>query len=336
MLASARDRTPWMQGRWGLMVHWLYPQTASRQSVPPPGFDAAVDAFDLDGFLADFAVTGGDWMMFTIGQNTGYYAGPNAVLERLVGPGHASRRDLVGEMAEGLKRLGKRFIPYLPSEVAAQADAVRNGFAWDPADQSQFQRRYTDFIRDYSLRLGTGLDAWWFDGCYDWDLFNNRTYDWPLWVGASRAGNPDAAVAFNDGSFYLRKQEPVTPYQDYLSGEIGWLENGRIRLGRETEREGPGTQVLPTGRFVPGTHCQWHGQLPIDCFWLYGGDGPMDPPRYSDAELNSFVKSCLAVGGAVTLNVGIYREGRLAEKTVAQLARLSRDWNDARYAQASY
>ena len=145
-----------MRGRWGLMVHWLYPQTASRSGTPPPSFDDTVDAFDLDGFLADFAATGADWMMFTIGQNTGYYAGPNAVLDRLVGPGHGSRRDLVGEMAAGLKRLGKRFIPYLPSEVAAQADEVRAGFAWDPADQSEFQRRYTDFIRDYSLRLGDG------------------------------------------------------------------------------------------------------------------------------------------------------------------------------------
>ena len=233
-------------------------------------------------------------------------------------------------MAVGLKRLGKRFIPYLPSEVAAQEDQVREGFAWNPEDQSEFQKRYTDFIRDYSLRLGENLDAWWFDGCYDWDLFNNQTYDWPLWLGASRAGNPDAAVAFNDGSFYLRKQEPITPYQDYLSGEIGWLEDGQIRLGRETEREGPGTLVLPKDRFVPGTSCQWHGQLPIDCFWMYGGDGPMDPPRYSDAELDAFVRSCLGVGGAITLNVGIYQEGRLAEETVAQLARLSKGWGNVR------
>lgn len=326
-LASARDRTRWMRGRWGLMVHWLYPQVGSATGAPVSGFDAAMDAFDLDGFLGDVTATGADWMMFTIGQNTGYYAAPSAVLERLVGPGHASRRDLAGEMAHGLKSRGKRFIAYLPSEVAAQSDAVRAGFAWDPADQSEFQRRYTDLIREYSLRLGKELDAWWFDGCYDWDLFHNSTYDWPLWLGASRAGNPDAPVAFNDGSFYLRKQEPVTPYQDYLSGEIGWLEGGRIRLGRETERDGSGTLVLPAGRFVPGTHCQWHGQLPIDCFWLYGGDGPMDPPRYSDQELDSFVKRCLAVGGAVTLNVGIYREGRLAEQTVAQLSRLSQGWS---------
>ena len=288
MLALACDRTHWMHGRWGLMVHWLYPQTAPCEGVSAPSFDAAVEAFDLDGFLIDFAKTGADWLMFTIGQNTGYYASPNSVLDQFVGPGHSSRRDLISQMAAGVKSQGKRFIPYLPSEVAAQSEEVRTGFAWNPADQSEFQLRYTAFIREYAERLGRNLDAWWFDGCYDWDIFNNQTYDWPLWCGAARAGNPEAALAFNDGSFYLRKQEPISACHDYLSGEIGWLESGKIRLGRETEREGAGTLVLPQGRYVPGTYCQWHGQLPIDCFWLYTGDGPMDLPRYTDAELDSF------------------------------------------------
>ena len=65
MLASARDRTYWMRGRWGLMVHWLYPQTASRSGDALTSFDDTVDSFDLDGFLADFAATGADWMIFT-------------------------------------------------------------------------------------------------------------------------------------------------------------------------------------------------------------------------------------------------------------------------------
>lgn len=326
MLASSQDRTYWMYGRYGVMVHWLYPQTAPQHGPSAVHFDAAVDEFNLERFLGDFAATGAEWMMFTIGQNSGFYASPSVTLDTLIGPGHASQRDLVREIAAGVKAQGKRFIPYLPSEVAAQSDAVRRGFRWKPGNQSEFQRHYTAVIREYSLRLGTELDGWWFDGCYDWDLFSNQTYDWPLWCEASRAGNPEAALAFNDGSFYLRKQTPVTPYQDYLSGEIGWLENGAIRLGRETEREGPGTLVMPQGRYVPGTYCQWHGQLPIDCFWLYTGAGLMDPPRYADAELDSFVKQCLAVGGAVTLNIGIYQEGHLAPATVAQLARLSPGW----------
>ena len=67
----------------------------------------AVDAFDLDRFLQDFQRTGADWLIFTIGQNTSYYASPNATLDRLAGPGHCSQRDLVFEIAQ---RLRKRFL----------------------------------------------------------------------------------------------------------------------------------------------------------------------------------------------------------------------------------
>jgi hypothetical protein len=72
-----------------------------------------------------------------------------------------------------------------------------------------------------------------------------------------------------------------------------------------------------------GTNCQWHALVPIDCEWMHGGPGPMPPPKYSDADLLRFVKDCKAVGGAVTLNVGIYQEGHMAKASVAQLGRLA-------------
>jgi hypothetical protein len=49
----------------------------------------------------------------------------------------------------------------------------------------------------------------------------------------------------------------------------------------------------------------------------------MDPPRYPDANLFSFVRHCLRVGGGVTLNVGIYQEGHMPEATLQQLARMT-------------
>ncbi len=84
---------------------------------------------------------------------------------------------------------------------------------------------------------------------------------------------------------------------------------------------------------MPGTQCQWHSLLPIDCFWGHGngyadwlpGDlyhfldpkltaAPMELPMYSDDELAGFLNNCLSVGGAVTLNVGIYLEGYLGAR----------------------
>jgi len=317
-LAVEKLRSDWMpRGAFGMMVHWIAPGPAPEKGEQVTDLNRAVDAFNLDRFLDQFRRSGADWLIFTIGQNSGRYASPNAVLDRLVGPGHASRRDLVAEIARGVHRAGKRFIGYLPCETSAPKE-LHAGFAWNPKDQTEFQKRYTEFIAEYARRFGQLLDGWWFDGCYTWPEFHNSLYKWPLWFGAARAGNPHAVVAFNDGSFCIGITQPVTPLQDYLSGEVEVLKEGKIRLGREPDAR----LYLPEGRFAPGTRCQWHALVPIDCFWGHHTPGPMDPPRYTDEELISFVRSCRSVGGAVTLNVGIYQEGHIADATLEQLARV--------------
>jgi hypothetical protein len=351
------DRTAWMAGHYGIMVHWLYPVIFPEQGKPPRTLDEAVDQFNLKRLLEEFTATGADWLLFTIGQNSGFYASPNSVIERQAGPGHCSRRDLVMELATEVHRLGKRFISYLPCEVAGNK-TMQPGFAWNTqegTDQAEFQRRYLLAIREWSERLGPLLDGWWFDGCYEWLIFNLKHMDWPAWFAATRAGNPDCAGAFNDGSLCNGLTQPLNPEQDYISGETEALVNGRILLGRPDTPmlRGFGIQssyeqqtiptFLPSQRFVPGTRSQFHSLLPIDSFWGHGNvhadwlpeglfqfmdpkltAGPMEPPIYSDDELAGFLTNCLKAGGAVTLNVGIYLEGHLGQETVQQLARISR------------
>lgn len=321
MIAAAPHRAAWMAGRWGLMVHWIAPGPAPEHGPYRADANDAVEHFDVPRFLQQFADTGADWLIFTIGQNTGFYASPNSILDGLAGPGHGTRRDLILELAQGVNRLGKRFIPYLPAEIKAPTQ-LHAAFAWDPSDQSEYERRYTAFIREYSLRLGLLHHGWWYDGCYNWKAFRQAQRHWDLWCDASRAGNPTAALAFNDGSYCCGLEQPITPLQDYLSGEIWELRGDRIVSGNPNE--GPIHLRLPTEQFVPGTNCQWHGLLPIDCPWGYNhpAAGPMDPPKYPDADLFSFVRQSLAVGGGITLNVGIYQEGHLPELTLRQLARM--------------
>ena len=323
------------------MSHWLFPGVMPEEGRPAQSLDQAVDAFDLRRLLEDFEASGAEWYLFTLGQNTGKYVSPNPVIEALAGPGHCSRRDLALELAQGVHALGKRFIAYLPCEVAANT-SLHAAFNWsrqEGTDQANFQRAYSEAVAAWAQRFGTLLDGWWFDGCYTWPIFHSRGMDWPLWFAAARAGNPAAALAFNDGSFCVGNLQPVVPELDYLSGEIESLIDGRIRLGREAQP----TLHLPQFRFVPGTRCQWHGLLPVDCFWMHGAQAPdflsdhryrtvpagalsapMEPPVYSDDELYRFMSASLGAGGALTLNVGLYQEGWMGQETVAQLARISR------------
>ena len=57
-------RVQWMKGKYGIMVHWLYPYFGG-------DVDEIVGGFNIDTFMSDFESSGAEWLIFTAGQNTG-------------------------------------------------------------------------------------------------------------------------------------------------------------------------------------------------------------------------------------------------------------------------
>lgn len=346
-------RSEWMKGKYGLMVHWLSPNfdktKTNRTPLPQKGeyksdLNEAVNGFDVDRFLNDFDQTGAEWLIFTIGQNSGTYASPNSIIDSLTGKGHTSERDLVLEIAKGIKKRGKRFIAYLPCEIKNN-ETMHEGFRWNSqpdTDQSEFQYLYLKAVREWAVRFGKNLDGWWFDGCYsNHPAFDNKYMRWDEWYDAARAGNNDAVLAFNDGSYLVSSINPIKPVHDYLSGEQLVIIDGKLRIG--LKREGY-ELYLPESDYIEGTECLNHTLLAIDAYWGHGWgmfpnwanfpfhsihsstpDG-MEPPVYSDEELQQFVKNYTQIGGAVTLNTGIFQEGHLGKLTIEQLRKLKENY----------
>ena len=349
-------RSQWMEGKYGLMVHWLSPNFDPTKNnnnpltpLPEKGaykadLNDAVNGFDVNRFMKDFDKSGAEWLIFTIGQNSGTYTSPNSVIDSLCGEGHTSERDLVLEIAKAVKKRGKRFIAYLPCEIRVNS-TLHQGFAWNKepnTDQAEFQRLYLKAIREWAVRFGKYLDGWWFDGAYyNNAAFDNKVIKWELWYDACRAGNEDAVLTFNDGSYLVSRIKPIVPEQDYLSGEQAAIIDGKLRLGLKKE----GYELyLPETAYVEGTNCLNHTLLPLDANWGHGWgifpkwtnfpfepiytstpDG-MEPPAYTDEQLQLFVRNFTNIGGAVTLNVGIFQEGHLGKLTIAQLQRLKENY----------
>ena len=341
-MTNRHSRAQWMaDGSYGMMVHYVLgaeePQDnwsllRGLQGDAPEektaDFNRMVNGFDADSFVNQFLSTGADWLFFTIGQNTGYYCSPNEVLDTR-SPGYTSQRDLVLEIGERLKAEGKRLVLYLPAETAEAPAEIQEGFGWNPVDPTEYFKRYLAFIREYSLRLGTLHDGWWFDGCFPHVLQSG--WDWAPWCEASRAGNPDSAIAFSDASFCIGTLPPVTPLQDYHAGEVHILEDAQIRMdflsgddvyttpeGRIRKRGQEPRLYMPDSQFIDGV--QWHALVPIDSSF-----NPIVPAQhYSDDALFKFVKDCNAVKGGVTLNVPVDNKGYVPDATIAQLKRLSR------------
>lgn len=344
--ASADGRADWMGGRYGMAMHWLY----CRYTGEADGVDGPTARFDLPAFLRQFDETGADWLLFTVGQNTGGYASPNATIERVCGPLHCSKRDLAGELAEAMHARGKRFIMYLPGD--SLVPSIAKGMKWD-ADglrRWQYQTNWCGVIREWGERFGTKLDGWWFDGMGRGHY--REGFDAKLWADAARAGNPARAVTFSTamyravGKGELQGTRPSTDEDDYLGGELNFIERGRA-LCSFTSPENPVTW-LPKGAYAEGTRCRNHAFFPIDGFWgawwpwppLFDGTrwkkshpdhfskeamnalrdrGEFPDPLYSAEELRSFVRNFTGVGGGVTINVGVSPEGRINPKSLALL-----------------
>ena len=82
-------RVQWMKGKYGIMVHWLYPYFGG-------DVDEIVGGFNIDTFMSDFESSGAEWLIFTAGQNTGAYCSPNKALEMYCGESHTpKKRDLL-------------------------------------------------------------------------------------------------------------------------------------------------------------------------------------------------------------------------------------------------
>jgi hypothetical protein len=208
---------------------------------------------------------------------------------------------------------------------------MQNAFHWNPEDQTEFLNTYLQFLREYSAKLGMLCDGWWFDGCYE-EIHKGR-WGWENWCKAARTGNPNAAIAFNDGAFCVGRLKPVSSLQDYHAGEVHLLEDSQIRLdplvggGVYTNEDGklrkPNQEArlyMPDARFIDGV--QWHALIPVDS--TFNADVPSDKVDYSDAELLKFVSGCRKVKGAVTMNLPIGIDGHIPDKSASKLARLSK------------
>lgn len=294
----------WMQqGPFGLMVHWTS-QTAPRPETPELNdWNEAVNAFPVEKFCDEIATTGAGWLIFPIGHGEGLFCSPNAYLEKLV-PGRCSKRDLFREIAENMNRRGIRVVAYLPSTPCG--DKMKEGLGWDrdPSDKSKFQQLYAGVVREWSEQMGPLISAWWFDGAYQGPrtdfTWNCDRFEGSGWGEAVRAGNLESVYCLNPGANTFQY---VSEDEGFLAGEANDL---RVRPGRPLIGDK-----------------QWHSLVWIDCFWVHTTSGQkIDAPRFFDPELHGYIHRCHQNGGAVTLNIGIYRDGSLAEQTLAQVKRM--------------
>ena len=115
--AGTPNRAAWMaQGGFGLMTHYLVSPKGSTPQEKTADLNRIVDGFDVDQYMRQFDESGADWLIFTLGQGTGYLSSRNEFIDRLEA-GFSPHRDLIPEIGRQLHQRGKRLIIYLPGRI---------------------------------------------------------------------------------------------------------------------------------------------------------------------------------------------------------------------------
>jgi hypothetical protein len=287
------------------MTHYLADWQAKVHNITMSvdEWNKMVDNFDAEGMATQLQSAGVSYYQITIGQNSGYYLAPNPTYDRITGiqPSKCARRDLVADLYEALHKHGIRLLVYLPSgapdadKVADAALQWRNG----PYPNREFQLKWQQVIRDWSERWGKKVSGWWFDGCYfPNSMYRGKAPNFATLAAAARAGNPNAAVAFNPGVVY--RILSMTPYEDFTAGEIDKPDRVTIRHGTDGRVDGTQVHVL-----------SYLGET-----WGRGA------PRFTPEQAIGFSKKLWDAGGAVTWDVPVDLKGKIAQPFLDQLRAL--------------
>jgi hypothetical protein len=301
---NAPDRAAWMkEAQWGVMNHYLADWIGRREKtgMSVEQWNALIDKFDVEGLAQQIESVGAGYYLITIGQNSGYYLSPNATYDRFVGiqPSKCSRRDLVADLYEALRKRRIKLMVYLPSGAPAGDRVARKKLEWQNGAHlnREFQLKWEQVIREWSVRWGRKVSGWWFDGCY-WPNSMYRSPEPPnfaSFAAAARAGNPESIVAFNPG--VVPRILSLTPHEDYTAGEINDLDRVEIRRAVDGKIDGAQVHILS----------------------FLGDRWGMGSPRFSTEQVVGWSRKIRSAGGVITWDVPIQRGGLISQPFIEHL-----------------
>ncbi len=242
---------------------------------------ALVGQFDVDNLATQLDAIGAKYLVFTLGQYSGYYNAPNSTLDGIVGykPGErCAMRDLPLDLYRALDAKGIRLMLYLTCQVGFGDPHAQAAFGLPEGPKEQplnleATDKWASVIQEWADRYGDKVSGWWFDGGYR-QLGFDEIMAWS-YAKAVKHGNPKAIATFNAALGANR----ATDAEDFTAGET----------------EDPfGT--VPHSRWQEGS--QWHVLTYLGKQW-----GQRDT-RFTSEQWAKWAAKVAAKEGVVTLDMG--------------------------------
>lgn len=342
-----RANTDWLRdAKFGVMLHYLADPSNAENSAADSveEWNRRVDAFDVPALVSMLQQVHVGYLLFTVGQFSGYYCSPNETFDRIVGihPSRCSHRDLIGEIADALAPTGIRLIVYsMATGPMWHREAIEAlGFTppWDAskwksppgsyhnrigadARLTQAQRNWEAVLTEWSRRWGKRVHGWWIDACY----YPEKMYyfddepNFRSFARALKAGNSESLVSFNPG--VMVPSRVLSECDDFLAGETNVLLTPckyhpfkrRYDIMAPVELAYGSPDRLSEEQTRLGA--QLHILTYLGDYWCRGVE-----PRYPDALATEYTRYINSLDGAVTWDVPISSTGVVPEIFVRQLA----------------
>lgn len=317
-LASPQNpNTNFLTGKYGLMI--AYSDSAHTQDnggINITQWNANVNSFNVPNFVAQVQSTGAAFVVIYLGQNNGYFLGPNSTYESAakVGSGNrVSSRDLVTEIATALRAVGIKTMLYLPSGAPKNDTPAANAMGFTSANSTSGDWLinttnagvWSSIIKDWATRYGTLISGWWFDGYYDVSGLKDNT-EAQMYANAAFAGNPNAVFTFDPWEGVLANNLAV-PTEDFTAGDA-------------SQYSAPSSRWYNNNSNLE----QWNSTFSVNGFSSWGLD--IDNSQTvglgtanSTSELVGYLQNVVAGGGSSMMDAKVDWTGFFAPQVYNQL-----------------
>lgn len=287
---KSRPKMDWFSSmKYGVMFHWT--SLTTPRSGPLKPYGQAVDDFNVHRFVNMVEKTGADYVIFTGCWAETFIPAPLQRWEKAF-PGHTTKRDLIEEISDSLRKRNIRFILYLSTHVYARYDSV---------DTKEFTRFNSDLLSEIGEHYKDKIAGYWFDGWYQ-SLEKHPDFDFEKFYRICKEGNPQRLVALNSWLY-----PTVSEWQDYWAGEV--FSPGTT----------PADKIIQSG---PGKGLQFHVLLAMQSDWAHTAlNTKIQAPRLKANDILRYIKGCEGKG-PVTINIEIYQDGTIDEESLSVMEQL--------------
>lgn len=304
-----------LSGSFGIFNHFLYseqnnPESITNKNGGEINWNELVDSIDTEKIAYNVNSVGARYYFLTLMQGRKYMCSPNETFDKIAGtkPGEAcSYRDLPLDMHKALSKYGiKLFLYYTGDGPWKDEEGKSFGFSAPRKNISEdFVQKWASVLEEYAVRYKDIVNGWWIDGCYadKAEGFGYTENMLDYYYRAVKKGNPEAAVAFNNGV----KDRLIKYYknEDFTTGEFNNFNvfpEGKFTDGALSH------VLIPLGK-APNPEKPWEG-------WAKPG------LCTTKQKLTEYIGKVTEMGACVTIDIPLFSDSSFDEEQMDALRKI--------------